>query len=85
MTTKGKGVTRAKSLPEIGRTFRRIHRESWEERQKPATPYRLWQAVVGLSKRHEAIVRKDPQAKDPKTDRSAAIAAAIWEWRLRNG
>ena len=85
MTTKKGAPNNGKSLPEIGRTFRRIHRDSYEKTGKPATGYRLWQGALGLGKRHEAIVRKDPQAKDPRTDRSAEIAAAVWKWRQLNG
>jgi len=83
-TAKGNG-RHGTSLPEIGRTFKRVHIESREATGKAATPYRIWKAVKALGARHESLVRKDANGKDPKTDRSAEIAAAVWEWRVRNG
>jgi len=81
------GIDRAPShsYPESGRTIGAVHRESWAWAGRRATPYQVWKALVSLQKRHEAIVRKDPKGNKAKTARSAAIAAAVWEWRLRNG
>ena len=60
------------SFPEIGRVYKRV-REEAAKHGKEATTYRYWQAIDAYRKRCHSKVAKDPKARDPQTERAAAI------------